>query len=147
MEKNIKHLDVSELCKKRGVKMTPQRSIIAEVINNSKDHPDVEKIYERAHEKNKRISLATVYRTMKLFEEAKAVIKHDFRFGEEKARYEAASKWEHNHLINIISGKVIEFQNPGFERLAEQICEKKGYKMMGYKLELFALEEACKKIK
>jgi Fur family ferric uptake transcriptional regulator len=147
MEKNIKKLDVSELCKKSGVKMTPQRSIIAEVINNSNDHPDVEKIYERAYKQNKRISLATVYRTVKLFEEAKAIIKHEFKFGEEKARYEATSKWEHNHLINIISGKVIEFQNPGFERLAEQICEKKGYKMMGYKLELFALEEACKKIK
>ena len=147
MEKNIKHLDVVELCKKNGVKMTPQRSIIADVINSSKDHPDAEKIYERAYKKNKKISLATVYRTVKLFEEANAVIKHEFKFGDEKARYEAVSQWEHNHLINIINGKVTEFQNPGFEKLAKQICKQKGYKMMGYKLELFAIQEACKKIK
>ena len=147
MEKNIKHLNVGEVCKNYGIKMTQQRAVIAEVINNSKDHPVVEKIYERAYKKNKKISLATVYRTVKLFEEAKAVIKHEFKFGEEKARYEAVSQWEHNHLINIISGKVTEFQNPGFEKLAIQICKKKGYKMVGYKLELFVIEEACKKLK
>ena len=147
MEKIIKHLDVLEICKKNGVKMTQQREIIADVINKSKDHPDVDKIYERAYKKNKKISLATVYRAVKLFEEANAIIKHDFKIGDEKARYEAASQWEHNHLINVITGKVTEFQNPGFEKLAHQICKKKGHKMVGYKLELFALEEACKKIK
>ena len=127
--------------------MTLQRSIIADVINNSKDHPDVEKIYERANKKNNKISLATVYRTVKLFEDAKVIIKHEFKFGEEKARYESITKWEHNHLIDVISGKVIEFQNPGFEKLSKNIAEKKGYKIIGYKLELFALKEACKKIK
>ena len=147
MEKNIKHLNVFELCKKNSVKMTLQRSIIADVINNSKDHPDVEKIYKRANKKNSKISIATVYRTVKLFEDANVIIKHDFKYGEEKARYEPITKWEHNHLIDIVSGKVIEFQNPGFEKLSKNIAEKKGYKIVGYKLELFALKEACKKIK
>ena len=147
MEKNIKHLNVFELCKKNSVKMTLQRSIIADVINNSKDHPDVEKIYKRANKKNSKISIATVYRTVKLFKDAKVIIKHDFKYGEEKARYEPITNWEHNHLIDIVSGKVIEFHNPGFEKLSNNIAEKLGYKIVGYKLELFALKEACKKIK
>ena len=127
--------------------MTLQRSVIADVINNSKDHPDVEKIYKRANKKNSKISIATVYRTVKLFNDANAIIKHDFKYGEEKARYEPITNWEHNHLIDIVSGKVIEFHNPGFEKLSNNIAEKKGYKIIGYKLELFALKEACKKIK
>ena len=94
---NIKHLDIYDLCKKSGVKLTSQREIIADVINNSKDHPDVDKIYQRANKKNSKISLATVYRTVKLFEDAKVIIKHDFRYGDEKSRYEPATKWEHNH--------------------------------------------------
>ena len=147
MEKNIKHLNIFELCKKKGVKMTAQRSVIADVINNSKDHPDVEKIYKRANKKNNKISIATVYRTVKIFEDASVIIKHDFKYGDEKARYESATKWEHNHLIDIISGKVIEFHNPGFEKLSKNIAENMGYKIIGYKLELFALKEACKKIK
>ena len=147
MEKNIKHLNVFELCKKNSVKMTLQRSIIADVINNSKDHPDDEKIYKRANKKNSKISIATVYRTVKLFEDANVIIKHDFKYGEEKARYEPITNWEHNHLIDIVSGKVIEFHNPGFEKLSNNIAEKLGYKIVGYKLELFALKEACKKIK
>ncbi len=147
MEKNIKHLNIFELCKKNGVKLTSQRSIIANVINNSKDHPDVEKIYKRANKKNNKISIATVYRTVKLFEDANVVIKHEFKYGEEKARYEPATKWEHNHLIDIVSGKVMEFHNPGFEKLSKNIAENLGYKIIGYKLELFALKEACKKIK
>mgnify|MGYP000141445095 CR=1 FL=1 len=147
MEKNIKHLNVFELCKKNSVKMTFQRSIIADVINNSKDHPDVEKIYKRANKKNSKISIATVYRTVKLFEDANVIIKHDFKYGEEKARYEPATKWEHNHLIDVISGDVVEFQNPGFEKLSKRIADKMGYKVIGYKLELFGLKEACKKIK
>ena len=147
MEKNIKHLNIFELCKKNGVKMTPQRSIIADVINNSTDHPDVEKIYRRANKKNSKISIATVYRTVKLFEDANVIIKHDFKYGEEKARYEPITNWEHNHLIDIVSGKVIEFHNPGFAKLSNNIAEKLGYKIVGYKLELFALKEACKKIK
>ena len=145
MEKNIKHLDIYELCKQRGVKMTSQRATIADVINNSKDHPNVDKIYQRANKKNNKISLATVYRTVKLFVDAKAILKHEFRFGDEKARYESATKWEHNHLIDVVSGNVVEFQNPGFQKLSKNIAEKMGYKIIGYKLELFGLKEACKK--
>ena len=144
---NIKHLDIYELCKKSGVKLTSQREIIAGVINNSKDHPDVDKIYQRANKKNSKISLATVYRTVKLFEDANVIIKHDFKDGKDKSWYEPATKWEHNHLIDVVTGKVIEFQNPGFEKLSRKIAEKKGYKVIGYKLELFAIKEACKKIK
>ena len=144
---NIKHLDIYELCKKSGVKLTSQREIIAGVINNSKDHPDVDKIYQRANKKNSKISLATVYRTVKLFEDANVIIKHDFKDGKDKSRDEPATKWEHNHLIDVVTGKVIEFQNPGFEKLSRKIAEKKGYKVIGYKLELFAIKEACKKIK
>ena len=144
---NIKHLDIYELCKKSGVKLTSQREIIAGVINNSKDHPDVDKIYQRANKKNSKISLATVYRTVKLFEDPNVIIKHDFKDGKDKSRYEPATKWEHNHLIDVVTGKVIEFQNPGFEKLSRKIAEKKGYKVIGYKLELFAIKEACKKIK
>ena len=144
---NIKHLDIYELCKKSGVKLTSQREIIADVINNSKDHPDVDKIYQRANKKNSKISLATVYRTVKLLEDANIIIKHDFKYGEDKSRYESATKWEHNHLIDVVTGKVLEFQNPGFKKLSTKIAEKKGYKVIGYKLELFAIKEACKKIK
>ena len=107
MEKNIRHLNIQELCQRNGVKMTLQRSIIADIINNSKDHPDVESIYKRANKRNSKISLATVYRTVKLFEDANAIIKHEFKYGEEKARYEPATKWEHNHLIDIGSGEVV----------------------------------------
>ena len=144
---NIKHLDIYELCKKSGVKLTSQREIIADVINNSIDHPNVDKIYQRANKKNNKISLATVYRTVKLLEDANIIIKHDFKYGEEKSRYESTTKWEHNHLIDVVTGKVLEFQNPGFKKLSTKIAEKKGYKVIGYKLELFAIKEACKKIK
>ncbi len=147
MEKNITHLDIINLCKNKGFKMTPQRVVIAAVINDSKDHPDVELIYKRANKKDKKISLATVYRTVKLFEDANAVIKHEFKYGDEKARYEPATKWEHNHLIDIVSGNVSEFQNPGFKKLSTKIADKMGYKLVGYKLEIFAVKEACKKIK
>ena len=144
---NIKRLDIQDLCKRSGLKLTSQREIIVDVINNSKDHPDVDKIYQRANKKNNKISLATVYRTVKLLEDANIIIKHDFKYGEDKSRYESATKWEHNHLIDVVTGKVLEFQNPGFQNLSKKIAEKKGYKVIGYKLELFAIKEACKKIK
>jgi len=145
--KKIKHYNILKLCSKRGVHMTEQRKIIAKVINNSKDHPDVESIFLRSHKKNNKISLATVYRTVKLLEESKIIIKHDFKHGDEKARYEPVSNWEHNHLLDINSGAVIEFHNSGFENLSKKIAEKLGYKILGYKLELFGIKEACKKIK
>lgn len=143
----IKHVDILKLCSQKKIHMTEQRKIIAMVINSSKDHPDVESIFLRAHKKNNKISLATVYRTVKLLEEAKIIIRHDFKLGDEKARYEPISNWEHNHLLDINSGAVLEFHNPGFENLSKKIAEKLGYKILGYKLELFGIKEACKKIK
>ena len=146
-EKNIEHLDIIKLCNRRGLHMTKQRKIIASIINKSKDHPDVETIYLRKHKENKNISLASVYRTVKLFEDANVIIKHEFKHGQEKARYEPTSKWEHNHLLDISTGEVKEFQNPGFEKLSKKIAEKMGYKVVGYKLELFGIKEACSKFK
>ena len=146
-QKNIEHLDIIKLCTNRGIYMTKQRRVIANVINKSKDHPDAKKIYFRSNKENKNISLATVYRTVKLFEDANIIIRHDFKHGDEKARYESISKWEHNHLLDISSGKVLEFQNPGFEKLSKKIAEKMGYKIIGYKLELFGIKEACNKFK
>ncbi len=122
--KKIKHYNILKLCSKRGVHMTEQRKIIAKVINSSKDHPDVESIFLRSHKKNNKISLATVYRTVKLLEESKIIIKHDFKHGDEKARYEPVSNWEHNHLLDINSGAVIEFHNSGFENLSKKNCRK-----------------------
>ena len=139
--------DIEQKCISKGVKLTDQRKIIAQVMSEANDHPDVDELYKRVTKLDPKISIATVYRTVKLFEDAKAVIKHEFNVGEEKARYEAATKWEHNHLIDIKTGEVIEFQNPGFKKLSQNIAEKMGYKVFGYKLELFALKEACKKIK
>ena len=135
MEKNIKHLNIFELCKKNGVKMTLQRSVIADVINNSRDHPDVEKIYRRANKKNNKISIATVYRTVKLFEEAGIVAKHDFKGS--KARYERAPEEHHDHLIDINSGEITEFVNEEIEKIQKQVAEKLGYKLVDHRLELY----------
>ena len=148
---NIEHLSVAELCKRKGLNLTVQRRIIADVINASDDHPNVEKIYKRANKKNKKISLATVYRALKLFEDAQVVIRHEFNYNNNKetptARYEPVTKWAHNHLVDINTGQVIEFSNPGFANLSKKIASDKGYKVIGYKLELFAVKEACKKFK
>jgi len=138
---------IEQKCIAKGVKLTDQRKIIARVMSESQDHPDVDELYKRVSKINSRISIATVYRTVKLFEDANAVIKHEFKYGDEKARYEPATKWEHNHLIDIVSGNVSEFQNPGFKKLSTKIADKMGYKLVGYKLEIFAVKEACKKIK
>ena len=139
--------DIEGKCKQKGVRLTDQRKIIAKVMSESVNHPDVDELHKKISKLDSKISIATVYRTVKLFEDANVIIKHDFKYGEEKARYEPITNWEHNHLIDIVSGKVIEFHNPGFEKLSNNIAEKLGYKIVGYKLELFALKEACKKIK
>ena len=140
-------VDIESKCIQKGVRLTEQRKLIAKVMSESESHPDVAELHKKVSKFDSKISIATVYRTVKLFEDANVIIKHDFKYGEEKARYEPITNWEHNHLIDIVSGKVIEFQNPGFEKLSKNIAEKKGYKIVGYKLELFALKEACKKIK
>ncbi|MFY0595871.1 MAG: transcriptional repressor [Cognatishimia sp.] len=124
-------------CEAKGLRMTGQRRIIAAVLEDSKDHPDVEELYARASAKDSAISLATVYRTVKLFEEAGILDK--LEFGDGRARYEDAERDHHDHLIDINSGEVIEFMDPDIEKLQEKIAEKLGYRLMGHKLELYGV--------
>jgi Fur family transcriptional regulator, ferric uptake regulator len=126
-----------ELCTAKGLKMTEQRRIVASVIGQSHDHPDVEELYTRAVKLDPRISIATVYRTVRLFEEAGIVEKHDF--GDGRARYEEVTDEHHDHLIDIKSGKVVEFQNKEIERLQEFIANELGYKLVGHRLELYGV--------
>jgi len=124
-------------CEAKGLRMTGQRRIIAAVLEDSKDHPDVEELYARASARDSAISLATVYRTVKLFEEAGILDK--LEFGDGRARYEDAERDHHDHLIDINSGEVIEFMDPDIEKLQEKIAEKLGYRLMGHKLELYGV--------
>jgi Fur family ferric uptake transcriptional regulator len=125
------------LCAKKGLKITGQRRVIAGVISGSEDHPDVEEIYRRASKTDSKISIATVYRTVKMLEEAGIIEKHDF--GDGRARYEEAPDEHHDHLINIRTGEVIEFHNEEIERLQEEIAKKLGYKLVDHRLELYAI--------
>tara|TARA_B100000524_G_scaffold240414_1_gene128407 strand:+ start:16045 stop:16458 length:414 start_codon:yes stop_codon:yes gene_type:complete len=124
-------------CNKLGLKMTEQRKVIIEVLSNSKDHPDVELVYQRASEIDNRISIATVYRTIRLFEEKKIIEKHEF--GDGRFRYEEVTDIHHDHLIDIKSGKVIEFQNDEIEKLQMKVAEQLGYKLIDHRLELYAV--------
>ena len=124
---------IEEKCKNKGVRLTDQRKIIAQVMSDSKDHPDVDELHKRVSEVDKKISIATVYRTVKLFEEAGILIKHDFKTG--KARYEIND--DHNHLIDINSGEIVEFVDKEIESLQEKIANKLGYKLVDHKLELY----------
>lgn len=124
------------LCLKRGLKMTEQRRVIARVLSDSSDHPDVELVYRRASELDHRISIATVYRTVRLFEEASILERHDF--GDGRARYEEIPAEHHDHLIDIESGRVIEFQDAEIEALQQRIAERLGYKLVDHRLELYA---------
>jgi Fur family ferric uptake transcriptional regulator len=128
---------IIELCQQKGLKMTDQRRVIAKVITQAKDHPDVEEIYQRANKEDGNISIATVYRTVRMFEEENIIQKHDF--GDGRARYEEASSQHHDHLIDIRSGKVIEFHNEEIERLQEEVAKKLGYRLMDHRLELYAV--------
>lgn len=121
----------------KGLKMTDQRRIIARVLSESADHPDVEQVYRRATEIDPRISIATVYRTVRLFEEASILARHDF--GDGRARYEEAPETHHDHLIDVQSGRVIEFSNEEIERLQRKIAEQLGYRLVDHRLELFAV--------
>lgn len=125
------------LCSKRGLKMTEQRRIIAKTIANSADHPDVEEIYRRASEEDPKISIATVYRTVKTLEEAGIIAKYDF--GDGRARYEETPEEHHDHLIDIRSGKVVEFHSDEIEKLQEKIAKDLGYKLVDHRLELYAV--------
>ena len=128
---------IEELCLSRGMRMTEQRKIIAQVLSNSTDHPDVELVYKRANEIDPRISIATVYRTVRLFEEANLIERH--QFGDGRARYEEVSEVHHDHLIDVKSGKVIEFQNDEIEKLQEEIARKMGMKIVDHRLELYCI--------
>ena len=124
-------------CEDKGLRMTGQRRIIAQVLEDSKDHPDVEELYARASAIDAGISIATVYRTVKLFEEAGILEKHEF--GDGRARYEDADRDHHDHLIDIQSGEVIEFVDAEIEALQEKIAKKLGYELRGHRLELYGV--------
>ena len=126
---------IEEKCKAKGVRLTDQRRLIAKVMSNSKDHPDVDELHKRVSDIDKKVSLATVYRTVKLFEESGIVEKHDFKGG--KARYEQSPDEHHDHLIDINSGEILEFVDPEIERLQKKVAEKLGYKLVDHKLELY----------
>ena len=124
-------------CAATGMRMTEQRRTIARVLAQSDDHPDVEELYRRCHEIDKNISISTVYRTVKLFEDAGIIERHDFREG--RSRYETSTEGHHDHLINLRTGEVIEFQSEEIERLQAEVARRLGYKLMDHRLELYAV--------
>jgi len=124
-------------CAAKGMRMTEQRRIIARVLAGSADHPDVEELYRRCAEIDQHISISTVYRTVKLFEDSGIIERHDFREG--RARYEQIPDSHHDHLINLRNGQVIEFQSEEIERLQTEVARKLGYKLVDHRLELYAL--------
>ena len=124
-------------CEAKGLRMTDQRRVIAQVLEASDDHPDVEELYTRASARDPRISIATIYRTVKLFEESGIIDR--LEFGDGRARYEDAERDHHDHLIDMNSGAVIEFVDPEIEELQERIAQKLGYRLKGHKLELYGV--------
>ena len=136
---------IEQKCLAKGVKLTDQRRIIAKIISDSKseygesDHPDVDELYSRVSKVDPKISIATVYRTVKLFEEAGILTKHDFKGG--KARYEAMIESHHDHLIDIKTGEIIEFVDDEIEKLQKKVAEKYGYKLVDHKLELYGVKK------
>ena len=130
---------IEQKCKAKGVKLTDQRKIIAKVMSNSEDHPDVNELNLRVSKLDSKISIATVYRTVKLFEEAGIITKHDFKGG--KARYEEVSESHHDHLIDIKTGEIIEFVDEEIEILQKKVAEKYGYNLVDHKLELYGIKK------
>jgi len=128
---------LEQLCIDKGLKMTDQRRVIARVLSDAADHPDVEAVYRRATEVDSRISIATVYRTVRLFEEFNILTRHDF--GDGRARYEERPTDHHDHLIDVQSGQVIEFQNEAIEELQRRVAEQLGFRLIDHRLELFAV--------
>ena len=127
--------DLEAKCIEKGVRLTEQRKLIAKTMTDSSDHPDVDELHQRVSKLDSKISIATVYRTVKLFEEAGIVEKHDFKGS--KARYEQAKDEHHDHLIDVSSGEIIEFVNNDIEKLQKQVAEKLGYKLVDHRLELY----------
>ena len=130
-------IDLEQLCADEGLRITEQRRTIARVLSEADDHPDVEMVHERANKIDPGISIATVYRTVRLFEEAGILDRHDF--GDGRARYEAAPEAHHDHLIDVESGKVVEFVDPELEALQKQIAEKLGYRLVDHRMELYGV--------
>jgi len=130
---------IEQKCIAKGVKLTDQRKIIAKVMSNSNDHPDVDELYKRVSKIDTKISIATIYRTVKLFEESGIIAKHDFKGG--KARYEELSESHHDHLIDIKTGEIIEFVDEEIEKLQKKIAEKYGYDLVDHKLELYGVKK------
>lgn len=130
-------IDIEALCADRGLRITEQRRVIARVLSESDDHPDVEKLHERATAMDPGISIATVYRTVRLFEEAGILDRHDF--GDGRARYEAAPEAHHDHMIDVETGRVLEFVDPELEALQRQIAEKLGFRLVDHRMELYGV--------
>jgi Fur family ferric uptake transcriptional regulator len=130
-------IDIEQLCADRGLRITEQRRVIARVLSESDDHPDVEQLHRRAARIDPKISIATVYRTVRLFEEAGILDRHDF--GDGRARYEAAPEAHHDHLIDVETGKVVEFVDPELEALQKVIAEKLGYRLVDHRMELYGV--------
>jgi Fur family transcriptional regulator, ferric uptake regulator len=128
---------IERLCIEKGMKMTGQRRVIAGVLSDAEDHPDVEEVYRRSTQIDPRISIATVYRTVRLFEEANILERHDF--GDGRSRYEEITDEHHDHLIDIQSGRVVEFQNDELEILKEKIAVEHGFSLVGHRLELYGV--------
>ncbi len=136
---------LESLCAEKGMRMTGQRRVIAQVLGNAADHPDVEELHRRAVKIDPHISISTVYRTVRLFEDLNIIERHEFRDG--RARYEAMPLAHHDHLIDLKSGKVIEFSDPRIEALQEEICRELGFKLVDHRLELYAVPVRTRKDK
>ena len=132
-------VSIEEKCKKKGVKLTDQRKLIAKVMSDSNDHPDVDELYKRVSKIDPKISIATVYRTVKLFEEAGILAKHDFKG--KKARYEELSESHHDHLIDVKTGEIVEFVDEEIEKLQKKAAERLGYQLIDHKLELYGIKK------
>jgi Fur family ferric uptake transcriptional regulator len=132
-----RRIDIEALCAEKGLRITEQRRVIARVLSDSEDHPDVEALHARASAIDAGISIATVYRTVRLFEEAGILERHEF--GDGRARYEAAAEAHHDHLIDVETGKVIEFVDPEIEALQKQIAEKLGFRLVDHRMELYGV--------
>ena len=134
---------IEQKCLAKGVKLTDQRKVIAQVMSESSDHPDVDELYNRVSKIDPKISIATVYRTVKVLEEAGILVKHDFKAG--KARYEQIRESHHDHLIDVKSGEIIEFVDDEIEKLQKKVAEKYGYTLVDHKLELYGVKKNPKK--
>lgn len=128
---------IEKLCVEKGMRMTDQRRVVARVLSSAKDHPDVEELYRRAHAEDPHISIATVYRTVRLFEEAGIIERHDFRDG--RSRYEEMPDVHHDHLIDMRTGRVIEFVDEDIEKLQQAIAKRLGFRLIDHRLELYGV--------